>query len=197
MRRNTRADVLRLLTDRIPNYVNELVIRDRLPEYDQSQVTTVLQELQSADLVEVKVDQQPSVGRAATYYRLKHFQGLPIRETIRLGDIEIPRLLSDSQPSLFPETFNEGNERLADYINNIEARFARLVRQEQSKYWGNVVGIFGVLVSVLALILTGLPKIVTDPSLSFFEVFKLNLAQLLPLGLVLALLVLALRWVVR
>jgi hypothetical protein len=60
-----------------------------------------------------------------------------------------------------------------------------------------VAGVFGIFVSVLALILVGLPKIVTDPRLPFWAVVQLNLAQLLPIAIVLALFVLALRLVVR
>src|SRR5262249_33633079 len=49
-----------------------------------------------------------------TYFRLARREGLPVRRTIRIGDTEIPRLLSDSSPRFLPEHFNDAVEQLAE-----------------------------------------------------------------------------------
>jgi len=147
--------------------------------------------------VESRDDPRPETGLSTQFYRLRSFQNLPIRETIRLGDVEMPRLMSDSSAGTFPEIYNEALEILAEYNRSLEARFERMVRTQERKYWANVVGLFGVFVSVLALVIVGLPKITTDPTLPFWSVFWLNVAQILPVALVLAVFVLVARWVVR
>lgn len=194
---NLRTRILQILVDRIPNYVSEVVLRSRLPDARPDQIAAELAALVAADQVETQVDQRPAVGEPVTYYRLKAREGLPIRQTITVGDVVLPRLLSDSSPALFPENFNEALEQLSEHSKRLEDRFRRLVAGEQRRYWANAVGIFSVLVSVLALILAGLPKITTDPSLPFWVIVKVNLSQLLPLAFVLALLVVAMRWIVR
>src|SRR5436190_2067466 len=94
-----KTDVLHLLVDRIPNYVNEVTIQQRLKQHQTDTLTTALRDLVAVGTVEAKVDPQPSVGKPANYYRLKNFLGLPVRQSIRVGDVEIPRLLADSQAS--------------------------------------------------------------------------------------------------
>ncbi len=197
MPESLKTRILRVLVDRVPNYVAEVTLRSRLPDAAPDELAATLAELVAANQAETQVDQRPAVGQPVTYYRLKARDGLPIRETIKVGDVELPRLLSDSSPALFPENFNEALEQLSEHSRRLEDRFQRLVAGEQRRYWANVVGIFSVLVSVLALILAGLPKITTDPSLPFWLIVKVNLSQLLPLAIVLALLVVAMRWIVR
>ncbi len=122
---------------------------------------------------------------------------MPVRETIKVGDLELPRLFSDAAANLFPEIYNEALERLAEYTRTQEDRFTKLVDRQERKYWANVVALFGVFISVLSLIIVGLPKITTDPSLPFWCVVRLNLAQLLPVAVLLMIFVLIARWVVR
>ncbi len=187
-----KTDILMILLARIPNWVSEQTVRSRVGYASAAEVQRVLDALHVAGDVEREAD--PGGG---TYYRLGRRDGLPIRKTIKIGDSEIPRLLADSSPRFLPEHFNDAMEQLAELSTALERRFRRVVAEEQRRYWANVVGIFSILVSVLALILTGLPKIVSDPTLPFWSVVLMNLSQILPLAVVLAVLVLVLRWVVR
>jgi hypothetical protein len=189
--------VLRLLTDRAPNSVSELVIRQRLPAFGAETLSEALDHLAGTERVEMQPDPRPGLDRPINYYRLKSYQNLPIRHTIKVGDQEIPRVLSVSSPRFLPEDLNEQIERLAEYTDTLEKRFADLVKEEQRGYWANVVTIFGVFVSLLTLIIVGLPKITTDPSLPFWQVVELNFAQLLPVASILAAFVLLLRVLIR
>jgi len=187
-----RNDILMVLLARVPNWVSEQTVRSRVGHAAAADVDAVLAELCTAGHLEREADPGGD-----PYYRLTRRDGLPIRRTIRVGDSEIPRLLADSSPRFLPEHFNDAVEQLAELSTTLEQRFRRVVAEEQRRYWANIVGIFSVLVSVLALILTGLPKILSDPALPFWSAVLVNLSQLLPLAVALILLVLVLRWVVR
>lgn len=189
--------ILRLLIDRAPNWVNEGMLRERLSGHGEAAVTAGIRALVDANRIIEEIDQRAGFDRAVRYYRLSQLEGVPIRDAIKVGDVEVPRLLSESNPKYFPEDFNETIERLAEYTAGLQRRFAELVKQEQRRYWANIVSIFSVFVAVLALIIVGLPQIRTDPSLSFCRIVALNSAQLLPLAVVLAIFVLVLRWVIR
>jgi hypothetical protein len=104
---------------------------------------------------------------------------------------------SDSPAYLFPELYNESLEVLSEYTLLLEHRFKEIVAEQERRYWGQVSGVFAILVSVLAFLLVGLPKITTDPSLSFWQVVLLNTAQILPLAVTLVLFVALIKWIVR
>ena len=104
--------------------------------------------------------------------------------------------MSDSAQTFFPETLNEQIEKLAEYSDSLEQRFSELVKSEQRKYWSTIISVFGIFISVLSLIIIGLPKIKTDITRPFWEIVKINLAQLLPIAFVLAVFIMILRWVI-
>jgi hypothetical protein len=193
-----RYNVLKIVNDRAPNYVSEWVILRRLQRYPREEVRKILETLADKEEILIKeVDAHPTTGEPETLYRLKDIGGVPLRKTIMIGDTPVRRLLSDSNPRFLPETVNEHTEAVAEYSAKLESRFKELIKKEQRRYWANVVGVMGLMISLLAIIIVGLPKIETDPSLAWWDVFSMNLAQLLPLVVVLILLVVALRWVVR
>jgi hypothetical protein len=189
--------IVRLLMDRAPNLVSELIIRQRLKRYDGSAISDALQKLINGGKITVEEDHRDKRAPSVNYYRLTSYDGIPVRDSIILGDQEIIRVLSISSPRFLPEDLNEQIERLAEYTNGLERRFADLVREEQRGYWANIVTVFGVFVSILTLIIVGLPKITASPSLSPWTLVWLNLGQLLPIAVVLALFVFLLRCVIR
>jgi len=193
----TRDKIIELLIRRAPNWVNKEVIRERLSERDEPAISAAISDMIQSQRIVEETDQLPGVGNVVRYYRLSSYEGIPIRDSIEVGSIKVPRLLARSKITLFPEDFNEAIERLAEYATGLERRFAELVKEEQRTYWATIVSVFGVFVAVLALVLTGLPKITTDSSLPFWKIVELNGAQLLPMALVLALFVLVLRRVIR
>lgn len=197
MTRHVRDEILRLLLDRIPNFVPKTTIKVRVGGATEAEIDSALEQLVNSEQIEFRDDPRPQTGLSMRFYRLKSFAGLPIRETVTLGEVELPRLLSDSIVSLFPEVLNEAIEQLADYNRTLEVRFKGLVQAQQRKYWANVAGLFGVFVSVLALIIVGLPQITTNPQLPFWSLVQLNLAQLLPLAIVLAIFVCLIQWIIR
>lgn len=197
MDKKIRAAILKLLFDRIPNFVPEVTICARLVQFPATSIRQTLDDLVKADEIDFQDDPRPATGLPTRYYRPRSFVGHPVCDTIKIGNVELQRLLSDSKPRLLPEVFNESLEQVADYTRYLEKRFGDLVRKQQRKYWANVASLFGVFTSVLALILVGLPKITTDPLLPFWCVVRLNFAQVLPIAVVLAIFLLLMRCVLR
>lgn len=194
---DVRYSVLKLLNDRAPNYVSEWVILRRLSHHPQEKVRKVLDALTTEKILTKEVDPHETTGEPEALYRCRDWRGVAVRKTIQIGDMLVPRLLSDSNARFLPETLNEHLESMAEYSVKLEERFRELVKKEQRQYWANVVGVVGLMISILAVIMVGLPKIQTDPSLAFWDVALVNLAQILPLAIVLILLVLTLRRILR
>jgi hypothetical protein len=88
-------------------------------------------------------------------------------------------------------------EANAEHSASLERQFKEAVREEHSRYWANVVGLFDIFASVIALVVASLPNLRLDTSLPFWESALSNLAILLPIAVVLGLVVVSARWVVR
>lgn len=194
---DVRYSVLKIVNDRAPNLVSEWVILARARPHKSDEVRKTLEALTSEQILVKEMDPHPTCGEPEAFYRCRDYKGIALRRTIQIGDMLVPRLLSDSNPRFGPETLNEHVECLAEYSLELEKRFKGLVRKEQRRYWANVVGVMGLMISILAVIIVGLPKIETDPSMKFWSIVTLNIAQLLPLVVVLILLVVALRLILR
>jgi len=153
MLRKAKSEVLNLLIEKNPNYVSELSIKNRIKKFDSDVIDSAISALLESGEIDKKIDERKISGNPVSFYCIKDKSRYPIRETIRVGDVEVPRLISDSQIGLFPEILNEQLEHLADYTRNLEKRFLEIIQKEQRKYWANVLGIFGALLSILALVL--------------------------------------------
>jgi len=198
MHNKVKNEILAILCDRVPNYVSEALIQRHLKNYSHDEIRKELISLVKAKIIESNEDYRHDIEQTTIhYFRLIKRDGIPIRETIKVGDVEVPRLLADSQPSLFPSTSDEQLESIAEFSNNLETRFVKMIEKERRRYLADMTGILGIIVSVLAIVIVGLPKIQTDPSLPFLKVVLLNLAQLLPLSIALSVLVFLLWLVVR
>ncbi|MCK5614101.1 hypothetical protein KAR91_70205 [Candidatus Pacearchaeota archaeon] len=198
MRGKAEDQILKILIDRNPNFVaKETVIRVLSKKYNLVQLDDAFKVLLESKQIESCIDSRKISGSPVTYYRMKDPNLYPVRPSISLGDMDVPRLLCDSSPTYLPETLNEQIELLADYTDKLEKRFIKLVEKQQRRYWSNLIGIFGALLSVMALVITGLPKITVTSTMTFEEVFLVNSAQILPIALVLTLFVIALRIIVR
>lgn len=196
MKTNSSDEVFRLISDRAPNFLDFWLIQARLSSFSDEEINEALKNLVEKGKI-ILEEEKLETGEVRKLYKVNDSLNVPIRKIIQVGNVSFPRLLRIERTKYFPERLNESIERLAEYSNSLEGRFKEMVLEEQKKYWGNVVGVLGVVVSVLALIITGLPKISTNPEMGFWDVVCLNFAQLLPLAVVLTFLVLALRWVIK
>jgi hypothetical protein len=173
------------------------MIRGQLPRHFSSEeISRALDQLISANTIVEKIHAE-ALPAPRRYFRLPNYDAIPIRETIRIGDIDVPRLLSSEPIMYYPETFNEAIERLAQHSESLQEQFQEAVREEHRRYWADVVGLFGIFASVIALVVATLPNIALDTSLPLWQSLLSNLAVLLPIAVVLGLFVVFARWVVR
>lgn len=197
MSKKVEDAIVALLIDRAPNFVSVNTVVNRVAMGTCEEVLGALESLRERDRIEKLTDPREQTGYPEDFFRLKNLTGIPIRTHIRVGDIDVPRLMSDSRANLLPEIFNESVERLAEHANSLEKRFNDIVQKELRQYWSSFAGVVGVMIAVFSLIIVGLPRIETDATLGFWDIVLMNTAQLLPIALVLAVFVLALRWVVK
>ncbi len=198
MRGKAEDHILKILKDRNPNHIaKETIIRILPKKFSLIQLDDAFKALIESEQIVSKVDPRKVSDSPTTYYRMKDPSLYHVRLSTSLGDMDVPRLLSDANPAFLPETLNEQIEMLADYTDNLERRFRKVVEKQQRRYWANLIGIFGALLSVMALVITGLPKITVSSTMTFKEVFLVNSAQVLPIALVLALFVIVLRIIIR
>ena len=198
MRGKPEDQILKILIDKNPNYVaKETVIRILSKKFSPTQLDEAFKALVDCKKIISRVDPRKLTGLPITYYRIKDPSLYPVQPSIRLGNMDIPRLPCDADPRYLPEVLNEQIELLADYTDSLEKRFIKLVKKQQRRYWANLLGIFAALLSVMALVITGLPKITVPSTMTFKEVFLVNSAQVLPIALVLALFIIVLRIIIR
>jgi hypothetical protein len=136
-------EIVRLLIERAPNAVNEGILRHSLSEHSEAAVTAALENLVQTNRIVEQTDPRVAIGRPVRYYQLRSYQSIPITEKIKVGDVEVPRLLSVAAVAFFPEDFNEVVGGLAEYSAGLEKRFGELVRKEQRAYWGNIACFLG------------------------------------------------------
>jgi hypothetical protein len=96
-----------------------------------------------------------------------------------LGKTKIPRIIAGDLVSA--ESSNIISEALVKYTDELTERYQNQVK----KYWGNIIAIFGLFLAIFTLISSSLNKIEINYSISYTEVFLINLVQIIPTAIVL------------
>ena len=202
MAKDLKDDILRLLIDRVPNYVNERVLRRHLPAHDASEFEGAVENLTNNKIIDKFVDKREPIGRPIAYYRISSMNNLPIRESYSYGDLELPRVLSTSAPKMLPGDFDEVVCQLAEYANSLETRFEDLVKKERDAYWAKTISIFTIFVGLLAVVFQAMSKGGPDArsagQMSCWQVFAVQqVVELIPLTIIFLVFALVLRWIVK
>jgi len=181
-----KNEILNILIRKNPNWVNESIIKHNLTNYDAHSFEAVMGELCQNEQVEKDVDRRSNMTEPVTYYKMKSTSNLPIRNSIIIGEVEVPRVLSCEKPRYFPENINESLEHLAKYSKSLHDYESKLqkVEKEQRNYWAKTISIFTILAGLLAVILDRLPKTVTDPELEIKHLLWQNFLPLIPFCLI-------------
>lgn len=186
--------ILQQLYFRAPNWVSIPIILNELSgRFKEEKINDAVEKLLSSELIIKQEDLRESKGTPVTYLKLTSYEGLPIRDTIRVGGAEVHRIIETGSPRYIPEAFNNAIESLAEYNDELESRFKEIIKQEQAGYWKSVVSVFGIFVAILALVFTSVLKVEKIPSVGFWDNFLFNLAQILPLSIVLLILLLIIK----
>jgi|SRR5579864_687918 len=191
---DAKDKIVKILIYRVPNDVPGWIIQQHLPHLEEDTMKRAI----TALLGESKIVTKKTVSDALEgSYGMRDLTPYPVRRTIALGEVALPRILSTDSLHESPEIFNETVERLSEYTASLEKRFSEMVQEQLRRYWGTIVSVFGVFVSILAFILVSVPKLNIDPNLPLRRIALVDTVEVLPLAIVLAIFIIVLRKVVR
>lgn len=200
MKEEIKNEVLRFLADRAPNYVRGGIIIRRLNKYNLKEIEEALEELIAEKKVKeplIPKDWKPEPGISFRGYSLLTYENIPIRRTIKIGDISVPRILSTDLVQLSLEDINEAIETLSENFVSFGKQYSEKFKEEMNKQWGNLIVIFGIFVAIFSFIIVALPRIKFPPSYSFFQILSANTAQLIPVAIIFAIFVFVLKKLFR
>jgi hypothetical protein len=142
---------------------------------------------------------KPITERRKSYYVKDFPETYPIQEHIRVGNKLIPRLIDGDKARA--EDLNSIIEAVVDYTNGIDREIEKRVQEETAKVYKQMIGIFGIFVSIFAIIVISTEKMLRfSPEIlrnDWWWLFGQSIALFLPVGLVVGGLVLALSVITR
>lgn len=206
-----KRTIVELLIERNPNYISENMIWFHLGIYNIQQgeprdklfdsTSEILNLLVEEGTIERLEDERKEVGVPLLYYRIQNRETYPIEETLRIGRLELPRLLSCSNPRVMPSEFDEAIKQLGEYANSLEASFHQIVKNEQKDYWAKIVGVFTIFLGVLTVVTGIIPKAVSQikPTVEsdLWGMIKLSLAALTPVMVVFIIAAIVMIYIIR
>ena len=196
MKEEVKNEVFRFLADRAPNDVRGEIILRRLNKYNFKEIEEALKELIAEGKVKeplIPKDWETESGISFHGYGLQTYENIPIRRTIKIGDTSVPRILRTELVSLSLEDINEAIETLSENFASLGKQYSEKFKKEINKQWGNLIVIFGIFVAIFSFIIVALPRISLPASYCFWQIFSANIAQVLPVALILAIFV----WVLK
>jgi len=138
---------------------------------------------------------KPIADRRRSYYIKEFPEHFPVKEHIRVGSVLVPRLLDGDRTRA--EDINAIIEAVVDYANRIDEQIEDRIQQETVKIYRQMIGIFGVFVSIFAIIVISTDKLLRfDPAIlarsDILDLFLKSMAIFAPVGIVIG----GLVWVV-
>lgn len=147
-------DRLKLLFyDRAPNTLLMEYLTEEFPEESAQSLSEALSRLVADGfLVNKSFDNErvPNFRRVGYYVSAKYLQGHPIKTTIQVGSLAIPRMIDGD--FLHGEDLNllalNFDRIVSSKIRELRAEF----EQERRRYWATMATLFGVFVAVFSLV---------------------------------------------
>ena len=178
MAESIKTKVHSLFVERAPNHLTVDNLVTLLGGLSTNQIETALNQLiEEGFIVERK-------GKIKDDYALSSYDNIPSKQYINISGVKVPRLLANDVAR--PEDVNVFFESLAKKTGALEDDFERRVDEKLKAYWANIIVLFGLFIGVFSLIITFVEKVELKSGETFWNVFLLNSAQVLPLALVLA-----------
>lgn len=195
MSNKIKGEIIKAIADRAPNAVREEVIIEDLKKYEESAVKNCLKDLVKEESMVADSHTITDVNITVTTYKLPSYENIPIRTSIEMNGIEIPRLIDMDKARA--EDTNLLIETLSKYSHSLERRFSEIHKEEMGRYWANVITLFGLFLAVFSLIITSVNKIAVDTAWGIKRTFFFNLAQVLPVAIVLFSFIVVLKFLFR
>lgn len=165
-------------------------------EASEEEILESLHALETRGLVTLKRQQNPIYpNRYIEFWSLTNPTQYPIREEKAVGDVQFARSISGDLVGA--EDLNMFIEVMSKYDENVEKRVSDLASEMTRRYWANIAALLGVFVAVFALILRSTEPLLHISSSSAWVAFKMSLAIVSPLAIVLVAFVLILWLVMR
>jgi hypothetical protein len=201
MNSGVKDNILKILIDRAPNYVNEKALRRHLAEHDESDFREVMKQLQDEGQIKSFLDKREEIQRPVHYYKIASVKNLPIRESVKVGDVDVPRTLGCSSPKVIPSNHDEVVEQLAQHANSLEMRFTKLVKEEREAHWARTISAFTIFLGILAIVF----KITTKPAFvatvdalpDYRHLLMVQFIDVVPLAFVFIVFGFFLRWIIK
>ena len=192
---NVKRDILWVLIERVPNPVRLDMIERLLPQYTPEEVNEAIIALEKVDK-KIKSRRHANAivpNRVIVAYELVNALDYPMKETFALGDQIFQRYFIGDMAGA--EDMMEKFEALQSYLKSLEQKYADLTNEMTKRYWLNMITLFGLFISVFALIIKGSDPIVVDATLPIdpWLLVQLKVAQLFPLALILFAFIIILR----
>lgn len=184
--------ILEILYSKAPNSLSYDLIVEASPLNAENTDTTLERLVQKGILVNDfnQTNRQkivkPITERRKSYYVKDFPETYPIEEHIRVGDRLIPRLIDGDK--VRAEDINSIIEAVVDYTNGIDRQIEKRVQEETAKVYKQMIGIFGIFVSIFAIIVISTEKMLRfSPEIlrnDWWWLFGQSLALFLPVGLI-------------
>lgn len=193
--KNIKNIILEILYDRAPNHVRilkiyELLEKENINQEEAEKAINILLE-EKKIIKEDRNKHAPAViseelKRRTSIGLPKYEPGIPIKGDYKIGNTRVIRMLAYDK--LSGEDINEITEALKEYIDNLDQTFEERIQKETSKIYRQMIGIFGVFVSIFAVIVISTDKMLRfSPDVlrgNWWDLFYKSSALFLPVGLV-------------
>lgn len=175
--------IIEILRFRAPNSVVDIIIYDSLRDLNHDQIDESLSKLREMNIITEK----KIINRS---FKLKSYESAFIRETIHLGDKEIPRLLNGDQSRI--EDINYAMESLAEYADKLETKFEKKLNKQIQSYWLSIITIFGVFIALFSFIIKISNQDISSKK-SFWITIETGFANLIPLIVLLVIMLVTIK----
>jgi hypothetical protein len=198
--------IINLLTDKLPNSIRIRKVRETLERNEKlkpshEEIDNALNELVSEKIIKVSDRDNPALGenvrrelKRRETIELANPPESPIRGVYTIKETEVVRLLNGDKVSA--EDINEVTEALKEYIERIDKTFDERVQKKTAEIYKQMIGIFGVFVSIFSIIIISTDKMLRfDPgslTQDWITLLFKSSALFLPVGVVIG----GLVWIV-
>ena len=200
-----KSQIIKLLTNKAPSEVRILKIYERLEKVGKStnDIDAAIDQLIDEKKIK-KTDKTSSKLPANINEELKkrtsisliNYSNVQIIGDQKIGDSNVVRFLPHT--TLSGEDLNEIVEAVVEHTNSIEKTIEERIKQETSKIYAQMITIFGVFVSIFAIIVISTDKMLRfSPDIldkGWLSLLGQSVALFLPVGLVIGGLVCLVIW---
>ncbi len=187
-----KEKIVKVFYDKAPNCLLPEHIYNHLTDIPRAVIDDALAELISANTITTNNRESNKLEvfkdvRREPFYLVEYPKNLPYSRTTEIGSITLPRLLD--QDAARAEDVNQLTEVVKGYSDNIKKQVDREVKKQIASIYSQIIVIFGIFVSVFALIVISTEKlIVFDPRLiensDYWQLFWKSFILFIPVAIV-------------